>query len=45
MDIANGVLSAAENIPVYGKFATLAKFGINAIDSLGATTLDTVVND
>lgn len=45
IDTVNNVLSMAENIPVYGKFATLAKFGINAIDSLGGSTLDSLNNN
>jgi len=40
IDNINGVLGMAENIPVVGKWATLAKLGINALDSLGGSTLD-----
>jgi len=45
VDAANSILGIAENIPVYGKFATLAKLGLNAIDSLGASKLAEIKND
>lgn len=45
LGIANNILSMAENIPVYGKFATLAKFGINALNSLGGHTIASLKND
>lgn len=40
IDNINGVLGMAESLPVVGKWATLAKLGINALDSLGGSTLD-----
>lgn len=45
LGVANNILSIAENIPVYGKFATLAKFGINALNSLGGHTIASLKND
>lgn len=45
LGIANNILSMAEKIPVYGKFATLAKFGINALNSLGGHTIASLKND
>lgn len=40
----NTVLGLAENIPVYGKFASLAKLGINALNSLGGHTIASLNN-
>ena len=45
-DVVNGVLGAASNIPgPIGLYATAAKFAFNAIDSLGASKLASVVNN
>ena len=41
----DSVLGVASQVPVVGKYATLAKFALNAINSLGGTTLDSVKND
>ncbi len=40
----NTVLGFAENFPVYGKFASLAKLGINALNSFGGHTIATLNN-
>ena len=45
LQIANSVLGMAENIPVYGKFATMAKLGLNALNSLGGHTIASLKND
>ena len=45
LKFANNVLSFAENIPVYGKFATLAKLGINTLNTVAGHTIKSLNND
>ena len=45
LGIANNVLSFAENIPVYGKFATLAKLGLNTLNTVAGHTIKSLNND
>lgn len=40
----NTVLGFAENVPVIGQYAALAKLGINALNSLGGHTIATLNN-
>lgn len=45
LGIANNILSFAENIPVYGKFATLAKLGLNTLNTAAGHTIKSLNND
>ena len=45
LKFANNILSFAENIPVYGKFATLAKLGINTLNTAAGHTIKSLNND
>ena len=45
LKFANTALSFAENIPVYGKFATLAKLGLNTLNTVAGHTIKSLNNN
>jgi hypothetical protein len=44
-ETVDNILGIAQNLPVVGKYASLLKFGMNAINNLGATKLAEVRKD